>query len=361
MQIDINKINKDIVDRNDTFYWQTDRKISPEVAGAIWADRFSNMDYNKLKESANKYLNDKIVEINLTSLNDKGNVNIVRAARTQSGKEVVVRAHPRGIKNGYFFAESAAANAAITAGLPTYHTLATHELVGDNDNAFQVIEKLPGIPMNSRLETNPGDEMKLVHAAGKMMARLHKVSVSGYGPFDNEKAKSNKLIGLHNTFESAVNAALPFNLGELVKFGLLSEKQITAISELFKNNPLLKSDKAILVHNDFADWNVLTKDNDIAAIIDWDECIGGTPAADIACYSTFFDADRMDSFLNGYFSVSEKIANFDEQYQLMRLRYVISKMTLRVRRYTWQQNEFLKSKIELGTKDLAELLNRHYV
>jgi len=354
MQIDINKINADIVDRNDLFYWQADRKVSPEVAGTIWADRFANIDFNELKTIANKYLTDKIVEINPASLNGtKNGINIVRAATTESGREVIIRAHPRGIRNGYFFAESAAANAAIAAGLPTYHTYATHELTGPDDNAMQVIEKMPGTPLNEWLAANPSDEKKIAINAGKMMARLHKIQVSGYGPFDNDIAKSGQLKGLHKTFESAVNAALSSNLNFLSECGLLSEKQISAILELYTNNPLLISDRPILVHNDFADWNLLTMDGEISAIIDWDECIGGTPASDIASYSSFFEATRMESFLSGYFSVSDPIPDFDEKFQLLRLRYIIMKMTLRLRRYTFMQNEYFKYKIELGKKDLA--------
>lgn len=40
---------------------------------------------------------------------------------------------------------------------------------------------------------------------------------------------------------------------------------------LFTDNELLNSDVSVIVHNDFADWNLLTDDNTITGIIDWDE------------------------------------------------------------------------------------------
>ena len=39
----------------------------------------------------------------------------------------------------------------------------------------------------------------------------------------------------------------------------------------------------------------------------------------------------------------------------MRLRYTISKMALRIKRYTYEQTPFLKSMIEKGERHLEEL------
>jgi hypothetical protein len=59
--------------------------------------------------------------------------------------------------------------------------------------------------------------------------------------------------------------------------------------------------------------------------------------------------------LKGYFLVAEKPIDFDEKFQLLRFRYTISKMTLRLRRYSWEPSEFIKEKIEIGKQHLNEL------
>ena len=46
-----------------------------------------------------------------------------------------------------------------------------------------------------------------------------------------------------------------------------------------------------------------------------------------------------------------------ETKQLMRLRYVISKMALRVKRYSYDKSEFLSKLINNGKKHLAELID----
>ena len=190
------------------------------------------------------------------------------------------------------------------------------------------------------------------------MPRLHQVQVDGFGAFDNERAKSGELVGLHRTFGDAVRAGLPFNLDVLTKEGILTTEQAQSVTTLFSSdNPLLDVRQAILVHNDFADWNLLTDGDDVTGIIDWDECVGGDPASDIACWSTFFDPERLKDFLDGYWQVADKPVDFDERFELLRLRYVVSKMTLRIRRYSWEKTHFMKDKIEVGKVHLAQSLN----
>lgn len=241
--------------------------------------------------------------------------------------------------------------------MPSYATIAVHDYKGGDDFAFQMIEKLSGTAIKKWLERQPEDEAKLLPQIGKMMASLHQVRVEGFGAFDNERAKTGELVGLHSTFGEAVRAGLSFNLEVLTKEGVLTNEQSQAVTKLFgSDNSLLHVSQAVLVHNDFADWNLLTDGEDVTGILDWDECVGGEPASDIACWSTFFDPERLQGFLEGYWHVAEKPVDFDERFELMRLRYVLSKTTLRIRRYSWQPTDFMKEKIEIGKRHLAQSL-----
>lgn len=358
MNLDMEKINAGIADRRDVFYWQTDRAVEPEQAGHIWADRHRYFADGELLVLVNEVLGDNaLIEIEplyLDAQTNLGNVNSVRVGRLASGGEVVIRCHPKGVKNGYFHAEAVAAQKAKEAGLPSYDTLAVHDYEGGEDFAFQVIEKLSGTAIKKWLETNPDDEAKLLPKIGAAMARLHQIKVNGFGAFDNEKARSGELAGLHPTFGEAVRAGLPFNLDVLKQFGILTEQKAKAVAELFNGNPLLGADEAVLVHNDFADWNLLTDGQDVTGVLDWDECVGGIPESDIACWSTFFDPERLKGFLDGYFSAVEKPSDFDDKFELMRLRYVVSKMTLRLRRYSWEPTDFMREKIETGKTHLVQ-------
>lgn len=357
--LDMKKINSRIADRSAVFYWQTDRAVEPEEAGHIWADRHRYFTDDELVERVNAVIGDDklttIEPLDLDAQTNLGNVNSVRVGRLESGKEVIIRCHPKGLRNGYFHAEAEAAHRAKEAGLPSFDTLAVHDYEDGEDFAFHVLEKLSGTAIKRWLEAHPDDEATILPQIGKMMARLHRIRVDGFGPFDNERAMSGKLIGLHKTFGEAVRAGLSFNLDVLVKEGIFSPDQKGAITKLFgDDNPLLSNAKSVLVHNDFADWNLLTDGKDVTGILDWDECVGGDSISDIACWSTFFDPERLQPFLDGYWQIADKPDNFQDKFEILRLRYTISKMTLRIRRYSWEPSDFVKSNIEKGKTHLAQ-------
>ena len=362
--MNLNEVNTRIGDRTDCFYWQTDRKISAEEAALIWKDRHSAITNEELLDKINKELKENklsyIKPFDEQAQTSLGNVNSIRVGVLESGKEVIIRCHPKGGKNGYFYAESLASQTALKQGISAYKTYLIHELENEEDISYQVIEKLNGDTVQFCLKKHPEKEEQLVYEMGKTMAKLHKIKVSGFGPFDNEQAKKETLIGLHSSLKDAIYAGLEENLERLVTYHILTKEVADKMKALFEDNELLNSDVSVLIHNDFADWNLLTDSNTITGVIDWDECVAGHPIEEIACWSTFFDLERINSFLEGYFSETPMYDHFDEMFQLFRLRYTISKMALRIKRYTYEQTPFLRSMIEKGEKNLEELIEIYH-
>ena len=354
----LSNVNKRICDRTNCFYWQTDRIITVEEQAEIWQDRHSAILNEELIEKINSSDGEiklaYIVPFDENAQTNQGNTNSVRIGVLENGKKVVIRCHPKGLKNGYFYSESLAAKIAKNNGIPTYNTYLIHNAEDVHDIAYQVIEKLDGDVVSRYLKEHPEKEEQLVYEMGRILAKINKIEVDGFGPFCNDKAKEGILKGMHNTLAEAVNAGLEENLERLIKFDIISQKNALKIGTLFHNNELLECHKAVLVHNDFADWNMLTDGNTITGALDWDECVGGSPIEEIACWSLFFEPKRTKTFLKGYFSETEKFENFEEKFQLMRLRYVISKMALRAKRYSYDKSEFLAKLIESGKKHLDE-------
>lgn len=359
MSIDLTDINRRITDRLDCFYWQTDRKISAEEAAEIWKDRHSSISNDELLEKVNSDLPEiklaYIKQFDKDAQTSFGNVNSARVGVLEDGKEVIIRCHPKGVQNGYFHAESLASKLAIENGIPAYKTYGIHDLQGEDDVAYQVIEKLDGESIQFYLRQHPDKEQALVYDMGKTMAKLHQIKVDGFGPFDNETAKNGVLKGLHSSLNDSVNAGLEENLERLLHFEVITKEAALKIKALFSNNDLLNTSESVLIHNDFADWNLLTDGDNVTGVVDWDECVGGHPVQEIACWSTFFSPDRIKIFLQGYFSETKQPENFDKMFQLMRLRYTISKMALRIKRYSYEQTPFLKDLLDKGQQHLSEL------
>ena len=115
--INLEDINKRICDRSECFYWQTDRKISAEETALIWKDRHSAITNEELFEKINSELTDNklkyIKPFDETAQTSSGNVNSIRVGVLENGKEVIIRCHPKGVKNGYFYSESLAASLAF--------------------------------------------------------------------------------------------------------------------------------------------------------------------------------------------------------------------------------------------------------
>lgn len=358
--LDLKDINKRIIDRRNSFFWQTDRKITQEETRAIWEDKHRGITTESLLESVNKGMDNKVKSIKEVNENDQTNlgfINSVRVGILNDGKEVIIRCHPKGIKNGYFYSESLVSKLLKNKGLPAYETYAIHDLASEDDVAFQVIEKLEGKALKNWLEEHPEDIDKLMIEAGKTLAQIHSIKVEGFGSFDNELAKQGKLVGLHDNFENFIMSGLENNLDILVKYEHINEKQKNNIIALYKDNSLLKCDKAVLVHNDYADWNLLTDGNNISGILDLDECCASDPLCDIACWMSMAPQNRVSKFLEGYFADSEKPEDFEDKVNLFTLRYVISNMVQRSYRSEYIHTDFLKELLNQGKQQILELLN----
>lgn len=347
-----------ISDRNNCFYWQTDRNLSPEDYEKYFLKRHA-IPSADIIASIRKGVTvlGQISELSVTEPDDevkKGNVNIVRRVNINK-KPYIARIHPQGIKNGYFYVEQIALNLAVSNGLPAPKILEVHEARDAEDMDFVLMTAMQGITMESAIKQNPLIETDLLYQSGILMAKLHQVEVEKYGSFDNQIAKNEgRLVGLHDSYREFVWCGLEENLNRLIRFKVVDNAQAEKLRAVFKENNFEPDGKPRLVHNDFADWNILADDKKISAILDWDECHGGDPIADLACWSTFFSMERFSKFLAGYISVVELPSDFNDRFHYYRLRYTISKMALRVKRALVDPSDFVKEKIRVGTVALAE-------
>lgn len=357
--LNLQDINNRIIDRQNSFFWQTDRRISQDETRAIWEDKHRGITSKDLLTAVNKEMKGQVAEIKEVRENDQTNlgfINSVRVGVLKNGKEIIVRCHPKGVKNGYFHVESLVANLLKEHNLPAYTTYAIHDLTNENDVAFQVIEKLSGTAMKKHFETNPQDIDKLMFEAGKTLAKIHSIKVEGFGSFNNELAKQGKLVGLQNNFENFILCGLSSNLDVLVKYNHITPEQRKNIISLYTNNPLLKCKQAVLVHNDYADWNLLTDGETISGILDLDECCASDPLCDIACWMSMAPTERVKQFLLGYFQNNAKPENFEEKINLFTLRYVISNMVQRSYRSEYIHTDFLNELLNQGKKQIVDLL-----
>jgi aminoglycoside phosphotransferase (APT) family kinase protein len=359
----LTEINQQTVARKNMFYWQTDNGISMQERAILFGSNRESIDESYILDQLNKGFSESpshtdlhVVSIGQRKLfTSQSHVNISCIAELSDGTSAVARVHPPGVRNGYFSSEAALITRAKAYGVPVVQSILARYGTVDGDLDFSLYQKVEGQDMKLYLHEHPDQENDLVRKAGMLMAAIHEVPVDGFGFFDNEYArKSGQLRGLHADYRDHCLAALDQNLADLVVGKYITESQAAKIKALFETTSKFKITQARIVHNDMADWNVIVDDGEIAAAIDWDEAHAGDPVADIACWSLFFSAERLKIFLEGYSLQSQLDDDFDEKLHLYRLRYLVSKMALRHKIYSYKKNEHVEGLIKAGLAALAD-------
>ena len=353
----------DLSSRKGMFYWQTNRPISEHEQREIFLDRHRAVNREEtlaairygLKEAGASH------DIEVQELSDPidfGSVNSVLKAKLSNGLEIVVRMHPKGVVNGYFWAEKAATDAARGLGVPTFETIFINDDFSVFPFAFMIMTACPGetIQANSTAENYPHLET-ISRQTGKIAALIHSVRPEGFGFFNNEIAKrENKLVGQYDSFSEHIFAALDEDLSFLSKHDVINDPLMKQMNNLFlENQTLLECKVPALIHNDIADWNQLAEGPEITGMLDWDECFSGNPVMEFAAYSLFYGEPRVSWFKEGYQEISALPEQFDETFELFKLRYLISKMHLRTKRALVSDDPLLKQNIERGYQAMKEI------
>ena len=345
----------DISSRVHSFYWQTDRKISEIQIKHIFQTRHTFFDRDSAVTALELALHKKVK--NIISPIKSGSINSVVKATMDDGVNVIMRMHPNALRNGYFWAEKAIADAAREANVPTYETLAIDDTKKHVSFDFMITSCLAGRNMKHAGPFPPEVDKILIEDTGRLLALTHSIKTNGYGFFDNELAKNGKLRGIHGTWKDHIYSSLQDNLMYLEKMNTINQNERTTIEKVFKDHDLLiVCDSPRLVHNDLADWNELTDGKIITGFIDWDESFSGDPVCDFSTYSVFFDDIRLENLIRGYETITKLPTDFKAKFHLYRLRYIISKLTLRTKRSVYDDTQFLRDFLKYSKELLAKEL-----
>lgn len=352
----------DLSDRTNMFYWQTNRKISAQQDKDIFLSRHARFDHQGLciaaaagmKKAGFSGADAQVRAIEPIITN--GLINTVVPVILKSGRNIILRMHPPEVKNGYFWVESAAAKAALLAGVPTYACLVVDDSRERVPFDYMIMTREPGKPVQDLWPLSSDLEEHFVTQTGRFAALIHSIEPDGFGFFRNDTAKHDgRLAGQYKTLWDHIHAGLEEDLSYLEDSKTITLGQRKTIEEIFsKHTQLLSIQKPILVHNDIADWNTLTDGNNVTAIMDWDECVGGDPIMELSAYSLFFGEPRMSWFILGYEEV-RKLGDYKEKFELFKLRYLVSKLHLRKKRATVDDSDQIMRNLVRGLEAMAEV------
>lgn len=342
--------------RQNMFYWQSDRPYTVDEIKTIFLDRKNDYKPSDLTKAASHAMGEQIV---LHDPINHGSVNIVCPFTTESGIEGVIRAHPKQIKNEYFYSEAEAMKLASTVGVPVPKTILVDDTRKTVPFDYMVTTRISGIVMKPAVLQNPSLYPVFLKQIGMYLAKLHSVKTQGYGFFDNEQARTGKLIGIDHSNEQHYLAAL--DLDEAFHMSNSSHIGIDLITKAFKvlkaNIALARCDNPSIVHNDIADWNTVVDGDLVTGILDWDECFSGDPIFDFATTSLFYTDEHMEILKSGYQQISKLPNNYDKKFDLYVIRYVMSKSKIAIKQLNTRQNDFMKQWLENAVKKLNLAIN----
>lgn len=232
----------------------------------------------------------------------------------------------------YLAIESLVMASVRDAGVPTPRVHASDASRSWFPFAWQILDRVPHPDLNQHFKAGTLDAPRIARQLGVLIARWQGVPVEGFGPFRVTTATSGgRLVGLHATYPDYHFTRLAAHLAFLQERQLLSAVQVARIEEAFvRHRSLLELQTSCLVHKDLALWNVLGSPREIAAVIDWDDCIGGDPIDDLSLLGCFHGGEFLRMAFEGYASVRPLPADAARRFWLHLLRNMIFKAVIRV-------------------------------
>ena len=219
-------------------------------------------------------------------------------------------------------------------GLATNHVLVADASRKNWPFDFQIQEKMVGEDPEQITDWSQSEYDQLSFDLGAWIAQIQSLTYDNWGLFDESAAMDKGiLVGTANSFDQYVNTSVSDDLSMLVEQKLITAQTSATIKRLFaESSQLFSGVRGCLVHHDLADHNIMVLNRKFYGAFDWEAGVIGDPVLDLASsptWRTFYPREK--SLLAGYQSVSQLPENFQDKYNLLKLRTMLWKMVLAFR------------------------------
>ena len=164
----------------------------------------------------------------------------------------------------------------------------------NDEPVYAVFERLKGIPLDNKEGFETEDYLKAVESAGRELAKIHSVEVSGYGKPDNDEGfERGKYDNWRAFVEDYIEGTRSW--AESERFAPIARKAVDIVDlEEIPENPY-----SGVLHMDFTLDNIIV-DNDLEAqVIDFDGSLYGEPVLDLM-YAEIIMSKRGDDVLQAF-------------------------------------------------------------
>ncbi|MFW6153720.1 MAG: phosphotransferase family protein [Planctomycetota bacterium] len=285
--------------REGIFYWKCDRPLDAEAKLRAYAA--GHYEGDVLREAQG------IVEAfagialpPLVPLAIDGNHGAFRFAH--GGRDYVLRCDDGRGDDDYLLAESAAMTLLRRRGLPVPAVHATDVSRERHPLRYQIIDFCPQPPLLEHLRAGRLDEPAMASQMAAFLAELHRCELPGFGFIDTRLlADGDGLHGCLARWSDYFDTCLERHTAYLRDHAVLPVATLDRMVAIFsRERGLLDIDRGVLLHRDFAWWNILGTPDRIAAVIDWDDAVIGDPADDLGIVACFCEPAFFKRLLAAY-------------------------------------------------------------
>mgnify|MGYP004704495857 CR=1 FL=1 len=162
--------------------------------------------------------------------------------------------------------------------------------VGGGSRTCHLVEVMEGIPVASVDD----DELMCVRLLAEIcdvLRRIHAIEAQGFGPLSlyprcNEIECDERAIfrGVHASWADFITVRLDDHLSTCERIGAISGAEAALTGKVFSGSGSLLRNvtKAAVLHGDPGSHNFITRESAITGVLDWEDCLVGDPAYDVA-------------------------------------------------------------------------------
>lgn len=290
--------------RSDIFYWKCDSPLPLEAKKRTYfQEKYDSPEWNVAARRIAEHFSGGSPEA-FQPLRADGNHLTYRFRA--SGKACLLRIDPGEIEDDYMLAESTVMRFLHERGLPVPNVMETDISLREFPFRWQIMEFVQHPALNTFAKAGTLQKLPIARQSGTFLAQLHSFRFPGFGFLNtDELQKSGDLRGLDESCIDYFRKRLEVHLEYLLHHGFLSESESGTVNALFDHaGELLTFGEGSLLHRDFTFWNMLGTESNLAAVIDWDDCVIGDPMDDLGIVNCFQNREFMEELIASYSKIT---------------------------------------------------------
>jgi Ser/Thr protein kinase RdoA (MazF antagonist) len=192
------------------------------------------------------------------------------------------------------------------------------------------------------LSTHRDMPLMVIGQLGAFVATMHEIPSRKFGHLTINSVLNDDPEGIHETWLKYMMLNMVSHIESCALIGVITQFEAKDVANALAKVDQIEVTSPVFLHGDVANHNTFVENNQITAIIDWEDCISGDPVYDIAYYGSgcYGHDNWFEAFLSGYKSIRQLPADFELRYWTYFLRISLVKALVR-ERFAIKRNTYL--------------------